>query len=639
MPNRVAVGLVAALALGAGGYWGSTQMPSANAASDETVTVRLGQVAQTVGGIGHVATLTEAARLAVSQPDGGSGRGGATVSSTGSAGASAGISEAVFGTVSGSVRRLYVGVGDRVTAGQPIARLADDGTRRAAIVQADYDLAAARLDLAQKRVQDPARGLPPTPAEMISGRQALVAAQARLARLTGPPLPSDLAAARLEVDRATAELEAEQSAASGRPDALAAAQLAVATANQRLALLTGAPDPAEVAAARLEVARAQVEQETLLQPPASASAADVAAADAAVVAAQEKVAAAVAAGVTADLAAAQAELAKARAERDVLGRAPAAPTAAAQSAAQLAVDTAKAKLDQLLHPPAATVTAARGELSKAQADLAALLTAGSPKRIAAARSAITAAQSRLDLILDPPTEIVAGTRAEVARADADLSVLRQRGAPASKTDIAIAGLRVNLAQQQVRLARELAGRLTVRAPATGTVTSVLTADGAAVDPTAPLVRVQDLDNLVVSVNLTEFDVSRIRVGAPARIRADALGGRAFTGQVTDVALSGNESGGVVTFPVIVSIDEAEGLRPGMSISVRVVVASRVGVVLLPLDAIQDREGRRATISVRTRAGEVETRRVTLGLVGATHAEVRAGLAAGEKVVIPVDEDA
>ncbi|MGH8894504.1 MAG: efflux RND transporter periplasmic adaptor subunit, partial [Actinomycetes bacterium] len=307
-------------------------------------------------------------------------------------------------------------------------------------------------------------------------------------------------------------------------------------------------------------------------------------------------------------------------------------------AAQLAVDAAQRKLDQLVAPPAATVNAAQAELARAKADLAAVRENGSAARAAAAKSAVAAAEGRLDLLHNPAPETVSAARTGVAQAGADLAVLRQRGAPASKTDLAIAGLRVNVAEQQLRLARELTDRLTVRAPASGTVTSVLAAQGSAVDATSPLVRVQDLANLVVSLDLTEFDVSRTRVGAPVRISADALGGRPYSGTVADVALSGADTGGVVTFPVIASLDEPEGLRPGMSVSVRIVVASAPDAVRLPLDAIEERDGKSATIRVRTESGSIKDRDVELGLVGNAYAEVRSGLRAGEKVVIPSDDD-
>lgn len=631
MTPRIIVSAAAALVLVTGGVWGATRGEGASSNSPETVKVNRGEIAVTVGGIGHVTTLTDAARLAVPSAD-------AAATST-SAGSSSGLAGAVFATVTGHVTSLLVGVGDEVTAGQRIARLADDGTVKAALIQAGHDLAAARLDLAQKRVQDPARGLPPTAAELAYADQSVVAAEDNLARVTGDPLPADLTAARLEVDRAVAELEAERATGSNRPYALGAAELAVATATQRLALVFGAPDPAELAAAQLEVAKAQLEQETLLRIQPAANAADIAAADAAVGAAQERLMAAQASGDPAATAAAVADLAKARADRDALTRASDPPTATAQAAAKLAVDAAQRRLDQLLTPPAVTVSAAQGELSRANADLAAVRDSGGPARLAAARSAVAAAESRLDLLRHPAPETVSPARADVARADADLAVLRQRGAPASKTDLAIAGLRVAVAEQQVLLARQLADRLTVRAPASGTVTSVLTAGGAAVDAASPLVRVQDLANLVVSLNLTEFDVSRTRVGAVARISADALGGRPYSGRVLDVALSGGDIGGVVTFPVIATLNDAEDLRPGMSVSVRIVVASVQDAVRLPLDAIEDREGRVATIMVRTTSGNFTEREVELGLVGAAYAEVRSGLRAGERVAIPADDEA
>ena len=194
------------------------------------------------------------------------------------------------------------------------------------------------------------------------------------------------------------------------------------------------------------------------------------------------------------------------------------------------------------------------------------------------------------------------------------------------------------AEEQLNLARTLMERLSVRATGGGTVTSILTAEGAAVDATTPLMRVQDLDDLAVTVNLTEFDVGKTAVGAPTRISADGLGGKAYAGEVADVALSGDTTGGVVTFPVIVAVTDPEGLRPGMSVSVRIVVAAATDVLRIPVDAIEDRDGRDATVVVRTRSGKTSDRSVRLGLVGASYAEVRSGLAAGDKVVVATDEE-
>jgi multidrug efflux pump subunit AcrA (membrane-fusion protein) len=167
------------------------------------------------------------------------------------------------------------------------------------------------------------------------------------------------------------------------------------------------------------------------------------------------------------------------------------------------------------------------------------------------------------------------------------------------------------------------------------VTSLLTTKGAAVDAATPVARVQDLDHLVVTLDLSEFDVSRTRTGALAHITVDALGGREFGGHVLDVALSGNENGGVVNFPVTIALGpKSHGrLRPGMSVRARIVVMSRDRVVRIPLAAVSDR-GNHPSVLVRGRSGAFTKRSVKLGLAGTEVVEVLSGLRTGERVLIP-----
>ena len=601
-------------------------------AAGEVVAAERGEVAVTVGGIGHVNTLAGAAQLSVPAGASAGGGGAAAPTPAGSGGVGAGSTspaDAVFPVAAGHVARLLVKTGDRVVAGQPIAVIADDGAAAGNVLQARSDLATARLELAQKRVQDPAHGVPPTPAELASGRVTVVAARAKLNRVLAPPLAADRAAAQLDYRKAVADLAATR---SGAAQALAAAQLTVATARQKLATLTGAPDPAEVTAAQLEVAKATLDQETLLHPAAAPTPTAVSAADLAIVAAQEKLTAAEASGTPADAAAARADLAKAQADRDALARTAAPPTLAAQAAAQLAIDAAQRKLDALTHPPVASVTAARQELAAAEAALAELRATRGREGVTAARAGVTAARRKLAALRHPAGDVVAVARSDVRKAQADLAVLRQRGAPASAIDLALARLKVRVGAERLALTHDQLRRLTVLANASGTVTSVLTAPGAAADPTTPIARVEDLDHLVVMLDLSEFDVGRIHPGAPVRVSVDALGGREFGGHVRDIASGGIDSGGVVNFPVMISLNSHHRLRPGMSVSARVIVSRRRDVVRIPLAAVAHKAGR-PTVTVRTRSGAVRRRAVVLGLSGAEFVEVHSGLRAGERVVI------
>jgi RND family efflux transporter MFP subunit len=227
---------------------------------------------------------------------------------------------------------------------------------------------------------------------------------------------------------------------------------------------------------------------------------------------------------------------------------------------------------------------------------------------------------------------VSTARSDLGKARADLAVVRQRGAPAGASDLALARLKVDVASQRLTLAQEGTGRLVVRAPSSGTVTSLLTTAGAAVDAATPLARVQDLAHLVVTLDLSEFDVGRTRVGAPSLIKVEALGGRIYGGHVVDVALSGVENGGVVNFPVIIGLNSRGRLRPGMSVSARIIVSRRRGVVRVPVAAVND-QGDRPTVMVRDPSGALRKRVVEVGLAGATYVEVRSGLRAGERVLV------
>jgi len=120
----------------------------------------------------------------------------------------------------------------------------------------------------------------------------------------------------------------------------------------------------------------------------------------------------------------------------------------------------------------------------------------------------------------------------------------------------------------------------------------------------------------------------------AVVSVDALGGKSFRGKVLFAALTGTSTGGVVTFPVKVGIPQANGLRPGMNVSVRIIVARRHAVVRVPLGAVSRDEEDKAFVTVVDAKGTTSARLVTLGLTGNESVEIVRGLRAGERVVLP-----
>jgi HlyD family secretion protein len=281
------------------------------------------------------------------------------------------------------------------------------------------------------------------------------------------------------------------------------------------------------------------------------------------------------------------------------------------------------------------VAAARLDLKRAQVELKTLRMGPSKVSLGAARQAIDSARVRLAQVLGPPlASDLDAARVDIRKAEADLAVLRARGGPASATDIEIASLKVKAAEARLTSASLAKRLLTARAPLAGTITSLQTVRGAPVDSSTPIATVADLEHLAVSVDLSEFDVARVKRGLEAVVSVDALAGRSFRGKVLFVAFAGSDTSGVVTFPVQVGVSRSAGLKPGMNVSVHIIVAERRKVVQVPLEAVSHDDEDRPIVNVVDKAGEASPRRVTLGLANNKNVEIRKGLKAGERVALP-----
>jgi macrolide-specific efflux system membrane fusion protein len=143
----------------------------------------------------------------------------------------------------------------------------------------------------------------------------------------------------------------------------------------------------------------------------------------------------------------------------------------------------------------------------------------------------------------------------------------------------------------------------------------------------------DVSTLQVEARFAEADATRIRPGQVATITFDALGGREVSGNVVSVDSLETVENNVVTYNVTLLLARTEeGIKPGMTASVDVVVAERKGVLRLPTSAVSPREGV-ATVTVLEPDGETKTRTVRTGLKGDDDIEILDGLREGDRVVL------
>lgn len=82
---------------------------------------------------------------------------------------------------------------------------------------------------------------------------------------------------------------------------------------------------------------------------------------------------------------------------------------------------------------------------------------------------------------------------------------------------------------------------------------------------------KDLTKMQIETSVSEADIGKIKVGQTAQYTLDGYQDRIFEGKVTQVRLASTTTNNVVTYTVIISVDNDEGLViPGMSANVSII---------------------------------------------------------------------
>ena len=159
-------------------------------------------------------------------------------------------------------------------------------------------------------------------------------------------------------------------------------------------------------------------------------------------------------------------------------------------------------------------------------------------------------------------------------------------------------------------------------------------EGAAVRERQTILRLPDLAQMQVKVNVHESKVDELELDMRAIIR---ILGRQMTGRVTAIANqpepTGFFSANVKEYATTVRVDgQPGGLRPGMTAEVEILVAHLKDVVSLPVVAVVERRGQ-FYAWVQKPGGEAERRTLKLGQSNDKFIEVQDGVAEGEIVFL------
>lgn len=158
-------------------------------------------------------------------------------------------------------------------------------------------------------------------------------------------------------------------------------------------------------------------------------------------------------------------------------------------------------------------------------------------------------------------------------------------------NVAIATAQVEAASAQLRRDRRNLAYAVIRSPVDGIVIDREVDVGqtvAASFQTPTLFRIgQNLQNMQIDMSVDEADVGLIATGQAVRFSVDAYPDRQFAGRVLQVRLNAAIQQNVVTYDVVIGVDNRDGkLLPGMTAYANIVVLTRTGVLRVPNAALR-----------------------------------------------------
>ena len=191
----------------------------------------------------------------------------------------------------------------------------------------------------------------------------------------------------------------------------------------------------------------------------------------------------------------------------------------------------------------------------------------------------------------------------ISKADWDKAIASYEVGKAAKQN---AYFNVQSASATVNEAKDNLGRTTIYAPADGTISMLNVELGERVLGTqqmtgTEILRVANLNNMEVEVDVNENDIVKIKVGDEANVEVDAYLKKQFKGIVTSISNSASSAltaDQVTNFKVKVRIlkesyeDLLEGkpdtyspFRPGMTATVDIITETKSNVLSLPISAV------------------------------------------------------
>jgi HlyD family secretion protein len=270
--------------------------------------------------------------------------------------------------------------------------------------------------------------------------------------------------------------------------------------------------------------------------------------------------------------------------------------------------------------------------------------------------------------------------AKKAAYDTDVATLAQSEAAVAQAKAQTASARGHMNTQEADLTAnvDLYKKTIAIAPFDGIVTNLPVREGETVVPGiqdtngSVLMTLADVSVITAEVKVDETDIVNVALGQEADVTVDAIPGKVFKGQVTEVGdqallrstglatsqtTSGQEE--AKDFKVVITLDHpSDELKPGLSTTAKIITATRQNAIVIPIQALVMRNPNEKSGQIPTTASVVSTDPskdpnlmqgvfvvsdekgklrahfvpVTTGITGVTDIQVLSGIKPGQEIV-------
>jgi len=180
---------------------------------------------------------------------------------------------------------------------------------------------------------------------------------------------------------------------------------------------------------------------------------------------------------------------------------------------------------------------------------------------------------------------------------------------------------------------------TITAPMNGIITSLMYIEGMSIGSldTGNTTSNQKVATIktegmpIVSVNLSEIDVSQVELDQKATVILDSIPDKTFTGKIVGVDRIGQSTSGVTQYPAIIQLDSSsKQILPNMMVTANIMIDRKDNALLVPSGVIQS-QGDQSYVNVLI-DGKPQSVPVEVGLSSDTQIEIVSGLNKGDIVV-------